>query len=465
MAHTLDRNNIKETLKIVVENDVYDYDFLIRLTDTYKDIILENRIDKFSSVVIVSDPSIQFISTILACLETGVMFYISKSNDVERYLSHIDCDIVLVNENTIKQFSKSIKVMPSEPYEYQMTYRQRVLPETKSQGTLTTGLFTPPKNIVHSHKSIYLPSKYMEYTYYTSNDQVIIWDNFDDISYWTTVVYPSLFAGATLYLCHYSQEKMVDLLRGNKITILPTYHYKYEDIEQEWANPVLDNVRLVIMTGNILLRTQAQRILKNGVGKILNIYGLSEVVAPVSIKEITNENVNDHDKLDLGVVMPFAKIKSENGEIWASGTNVCQYNEDYKDWWNGEWYYTGDAGKYIDKNLYIDEPKDFWLRDKNGTETTSYKIVKLIRKELGEENFDFLHLVRINDILVLSGTGNFEKVQYRWNTNHINDLLRGNLKFSRNIDYVFWEKSIPFVGNRPEYSFIRRKYENWFNPR
>lgn len=462
MPHVIDRNCIEKSFSIKTRDANINYNKFIDMINSFKEELFSLGINNKNTVIIESEASVDFLALVFSCLEEGIKFYVLDGNTLDEYIEQSNADYVLT---TGKPSNRKISVVKIKYHKQNLriNYIPKIKPIDISLATFTNGINCPSKNVIHTHKSVYVSAKLMSHLYFTNKDNVLVYDNFSDINYIVSVVLSSMMSGSTMVLVENDILKISNLLKKEKISILPLFDINSKKLLSEVFN--LNSIMYVINGKTSISHELTKDLLNNGVDTILNVYGLSEALPPISVKEITKTSLNDYfDDKDLGELTGLCDVKSINGEILVKGKNTCLVTDDLKSYFdNDEFYYTGDAGEVVKNKIQIHDHKYFTVSDEYGNEAGSKEIVKFIKEILGPENIKFIHLIKVNNNLIMSVNGDKINIQPKLTTEYINSNIKMKFNLHRGIDYIFLEKLIPYKGDKPEFSYIRNKYKTYFS--
>lgn len=451
----------------------YNLDDFKTLIDRWK-LFLQGRIAPGCRVAVYADNTILTYALAFALWERGICFYGDnfKHRLIERALYKVQVDAIFVDGGNFAEAAADVngripllKIPSIEDFSSWPTTGSfeeiHLRPQDEILIGFTSGTVGESKVVYHSHASLLAPSTYMAQHHYRAGDSVLIYLNLNHLGYISCILLAAFRAGAEIHVVHKPDPASIFRKLNEGVTnVVPLFSYNWFQMAQTYPEISLANVDRVITGGDFVSQEFARSILGKGARKILNVYGLTEALPPVAIKEITADNLKNYSGENLGSVAPYDQVRFEEGEILVKGEN--QGRIDPPDIVTSDGYTrTGDNGRLQGEELFMTERKKYFLQI--GAREVSISDLKFLIRSIpfqGRTLMDYavndgFDMQIINDLLVFVMAAKDPVALREITLDFINEHLARLLDPEVRVQYLLIEKDLPFNGIKLDRVAIR----------
>lgn len=323
-----------------------------------------------------------FLALIFALLECKINFRscLVNTDNIETYLK--DSEIVFwrnTGNEDISQWSAKCADPTDVPVGYGHNKKFKVYKDGGNSIWYSTGTTGEPSKVIHTHESMLNPALIAKDLFYSSND-----------TYYATAtiahagVFPIGFLAPLMkvkrFILH-PLEDGIDAFHVAKADICLLFYYQYKN------HPELESMKFnktrVITGGEPLRNFWAQQLFEQGVEVIHNVYGTTQTLPPIFIKDyfpgevVTNELGN--------LLKPYSASFKEDvlwiGAPWYESTPTG----DSVSMLNGKYYFNGRDSLCFRRNGVLVDPDTVkFVVEKNfANRIKSAKVVNVLAR--GEE--------------------------------------------------------------------------------
>lgn len=462
--HLLGRSvRFKET-----SGETYDHGQFLHCIDRLK-AILAPKIQAGERVAVFSNTSMPSLALAFALWELGISYFGDgiRARVIERAISlkvkylFVDDDLFAEAEAAAGGEIELVRIpsaaeLLGESLPADSLFRPH--PENEAIMGFTSGSMSEPKLVTHTHESLYTPSAYMAENFYAPSDEVLIYINLNHLGFISCILLAAMRAGCGLHLLPASGPELVaPTIAKGEINVCPLFPYNWYQIETDFPETSLHRIDKVVTGGSTISQDFCRSLFAKGAKKVLNVYGLTEVLPPVSIKEITPENLSSYSGMSVGRPLPYVEVEFRDGEIFMRGANRGRVQGmDSED----GFIPTGDRGTMIDGELYILSRKKS-LIIAAGREITTDDVLWFVRGlELNGKKLDeWIDLSQSmvmavgNRLLLVLEREDSLPVDLEW----LNAKLRSGLRPEIEIDKIIYFARLPFNGLKVDREDIRRQ--------
>lgn len=327
-------------------------DFYNRIND-FKAFILNRKLEN-KQVCISHEVHFDFLALIFALLEYGIDFRscLINSSNIKTLLK--ESSLIFWRNTDYENVSEYVEHLV-DPTDVPIGYgclNHDVVEYKKDSNTIwySTGTTGEPAKVLHNHESMLRPALIAKDRFYKE----------DDIYYATATiahagVFPIGFLAPLMKVKRFILHPLEDGINTDlidKSTICLLFYYQHKN-----SNLKFNNIR-IITGGEPLRNFWAEELFKNGVHCIHNVYGTTQTLPPIFVKDYY---VNDIITNELGELLePYSAeivnknnsdilwIKSPWYELTSTGDSVFRIN--------GKYYFNGRNSLCFRKNGVLVDP-------------------------------------------------------------------------------------------------------------
>ncbi len=245
--------------------------------------------------------------------------------------------------------------------------------------TQTSGTTGKPRVLMHSHRSLFAASSRARKHFYTEGDRVLLYSTMNHVGVLSVQTLPvmSLPLTAILYDDFATLDLAIARTRPNKTILFPGTIEKMPD------HTPLDGME-IISGGGILLPEFLEHLFSRGVVCVLNVYGLSEAMPPISYSINTPAGWRRNyfkGRVCIGTLLEGWEMQISDSGFMVKGDGVA-FGDDLERTKVDCWVPTGDSiSQTADGRLWIGERKYQMLRLPDGTLYPDDVLKQVIRED------------------------------------------------------------------------------------
>ena len=316
-------------------------------------------------VAVYADNSIVVYAMGFALWELGVCFFGDsfKERVIDRALNAVKVDAIFADseyaDETKNKIQGHCRVETFPTLDYFLKNDFPPDSEIHGQATdailmgYTSGSTGEPLKVYHNHRSLLAPSLYMAAKYFPIGSRTLIYLNLNQLGYISCILLPAFWSGCEIHVVRGSApRRIVTAIEKIRPEILPLFTYNWMTIVELFPDLSLHGVRTVLTGGDLLSREFVEQALNRGAERVLDIYGMTEALPPISIEEISKDNLSTFKSGVLGTLVPYVEVRIRNDEIFVKGQNTP----------HNLWVSSGDRGHLDGNKLSIHGRSKYFIQ-------------------------------------------------------------------------------------------------------
>lgn len=469
----IDRHILGADLRFVdFDGRKYDRDQFIQLMERWKT-YLQDKVKPNDIVAIYAENTIVMYALGFALWEMGVCFFGDdiKYRLIDRALNKVKAHTFFIDkthDSAKQEIPSHIPVVMIPAIEEFLTWPVHPLPkEYVCQETdeilvgFTSGTSGESKIVYHTHSSLLAPSHYMAKNFYRASDRILLYLNLNHLGYISCILLACMQSGCEIHIIPFSDpELLYKIIQEREVNVVPLFSYNWFELNQRYPDLSLKNVDTTITGGDFVSQAFAKSILDKGAKRIVNIYGMTEALPPVSIKIIDQNNITNYSGQDLGEIVSYDEVVIEDYEILVRGPNQGRVVPASAK--RNGFTCTGDEGILKGNNLIMTERKKYFL-NVSDREVSSADVKSFVRTMFFEGKplnqyvtLDAYELETIAARAVLIIACKEPEALQTLTIDYINDSLRPHFGADFKLDHLVILKELPFNGIKVDRKQLRR---------